>query len=313
MTINPNCWSEHGELKTVVVTAPSVWDVSDQQTATDVQWEKPVDRKKAYKNHEKMVRAMERAGTKVIDYAADLPKESRDLNEKLLNRYFVRDLACVFGKTVLPGVAGTSMRKPEYVQAHQVMKNWFEEEVFLYEGSEQKHPIEFGDVLILNRDAVFINVGLRTSIESVEHSKQAIFDAGFSEIGIIDLPRRADTLHLDMNCNMVGQDMLLAKSYMRYFPVQVVTREGKQYMMPHDFLARHNIEAMYTSSVRNTVSDINFLNLDPETLLVSSQANQKIFSKELNLKKKQVIKVDVEELEKGGGGIRCMTLPLVRS
>ncbi len=196
----------------------------------------------------------------------------------------------------------------EYVQAHEVMKQWFD----LKGITDKNHSMEFGDVLILNQDAVLFNVGMRTSIESVEHRKRIIFEAGFSEIGIIDLPRRPDTLHLDMNCNMVGADVLLAKSYMRYLPVQVVTREGEQYMMPHDFLRRHNIEVVYTSSVNNTVADINFLNLDPETILVSTQANQKIFSKELDLKKRQVIKVDVEELEKGGGGIRCMTLPLER-
>ncbi len=39
MTIKPNCWNEHGALKTVVVTPPSVWDVPDQKTATDVLWE----------------------------------------------------------------------------------------------------------------------------------------------------------------------------------------------------------------------------------------------------------------------------------
>ncbi|WP_231572599.1 arginine deiminase family protein, partial [Halobacillus sp. BBL2006] len=36
------------------------------------------------------------------------------------------------------------------------------------------------------------------------------------------------------------------------------------------------------------------------------------FSHHPKLKNKRLIEVDVNELEKGGGGIRCMTMPIER-
>ncbi|MHC8523058.1 arginine deiminase family protein [Rossellomorea sp. H39__3] len=62
----------------------------------------------------------------------------------------------------------------------------------------------------------------------------------------------------------------------------------------------------------HTVADINFLNLNPETLLVSTKMNRHILKDHPKRKKLRIIEVDVNELEKGGGGIRCMTLPFVR-
>ncbi|MDO6658308.1 arginine deiminase family protein [Anaerobacillus sp. 1_MG-2023] len=312
MNIHPNCWNEYGELKTVVVCSPSHLDVPDQQTATDVQWEKTVKQKKAQENHEEMIRAMEDAGVHVIDYSVHLSREELLLNEKLINRIFVRDLACVFGNTILPGAAGTSMRRPEYFQSHRLFQQWFDERTFQMQSNNQLKALEYGDVMILNKDAVFINSGIRTSIESIEALQGSIFKAGFQEIGVIDLPRRPDTMHLDMNCNVAGESIFIAKSYMSYLPVQVVTENDFRYEMTGDFLRRHGYEVEWTSEIKHTVADINFLNLNPETLLVSTKANKSILKNNPTLRKKKLIQIEVNELENGGGGIRCMTLPLER-
>ena len=312
MDIHPNCWNEYGELKVVVVCSPSHLDVPDQQTAKDVQWEKAVKQKKARENHEEMIRAMEDAGVRVIDYSVHLSREELLLNEKLINRIFVRDLACVFGNTILPGAAGTSMRRPEYFQSHRLFQQWFDRKTFRIEANNNLKALEYGDVMVLNKDAVFINSGIRTSIESIEALKESIFTAGFQEIGVIDLPRRPDTMHLDMNCNVAGENVFIGKSYMSYLPVQVVTENSFRYEMTGDFLERHGFEVEWTSEVKHTVADINFLNLDPETLLISTKANKSIFKNHATLRKKKLIEIDVDELENGGGGIRCMTLPLER-
>lgn len=312
MNMHPNCWNEYEELKTVVVCSPSHLDVPDQQTATDVQWEKAVKQKKARENHEQMIRTMEGAGVQVIDYSVHLSREELLLNEKLINRIFVRDLACVFGNTILPGAAGTSMRRPEYFQSHRLFQQWFDERTFQMQSNNQLKALEYGDVMILNKDAVFINSGIRTSIESIEALQESIFKAGFQEIGVIDLPRRPNTMHLDMNCNVAGKNLFIAKSYMSFLPVQVVTEDAFRYEMTGDFLRRHGYGVEWTSEIKHTVADINFLNLDPETLLISTKANKSILKNHPILRKKKLIEIEVDELENGGGGIRCMTLPLER-
>lgn len=312
MNLQPNCWNEHDELKTVIVCSPSALDVPDQQTAEDVQWEKPVNQQKAMRNYEQMVSALETEGVEVIDYSKYLSKEESQLNEQLINRVFVRDLACVFGNTVLPGEAGTSMRKPEYTQSHLLFQQWFSQEQFLIHANNSLKALEYGDVLVLNRDAVFINCGVRTSIDSVKTLKDNIFGAGFSEIGIIDLPRRADTLHLDMNCNVASNDVVLAKSYMRYLPIEVLTATQSSFQMMQPFMNRHGFDVEWATEVKHTVADVNFLNINPETILISTNANKKLFHHHPKLKRKKWIEVEVNELEKGGGGIRCMTLPVER-
>lgn len=310
--IHPNCWSEHGELKMVMVCSPSSLDIPDQRTADYVGWEKPVNQERAKENHEGMIKAMEDAGIKVIDYSLYLKGEKAELNHQLINRVFVRDLACVYGNTVIPGDAGMTMRAPEYVHSHELFQTWFDEKTFSIKDNNQLKALENGDVFVLNKDAVFINTGMRTSIESIEEIQQEIFRAGFSEIGIIDLPRTGETMHLDMNCNVAGSDLLIAKSYMRLFPVQIITEKGPRYVMMEEFVRRQGFDVLWTDDVKHTVADINFLNLDPETLLISTKANKSILKDHPFLKGKKLVEVDVSELEKGGGGIRCMTLPFER-
>jgi arginine deiminase len=81
--------------------------------------------------------------------------------------------------------------------------------------------------------------------------------------------------------------------------------------MPEQFLKRHGFE-VYWLKEYDTVPDINFFNLDPETLLISKKAHKQMFKAHPKLEKKKFIEVEVTELEKAGGGIRCMTLPFRR-
>ncbi|UII55497.1 arginine deiminase family protein [Cytobacillus spongiae] len=310
--IQPTCWSEHEELKTVVVCSPALLDVPDSETAQDIQWSKPFEYKKARENFDEMVTKMKDVGVEVIDYSDYLPMKDKKLSDQLIHRIFVRDLACTLGQTVIPGEPGMSMRRPEYMHAHFLFNRWLTEGTFKIEANNKIDSLECGDILVLNKNAVIINTGLRTSVSSIEHIKDHIFRAGFSEIGVINLPRRADTMHLDMNCNIVGNDVMLAKSYLRYFPVHVLTTGDASYQMMHEFLGRHGVEVIFTNHINHTVADINFISLDPETLLISSDANKKLFKHHPKLQNKKLIECDLTELEKGGGGIRCMTLPLVR-
>ncbi|QCT04811.1 hypothetical protein E6C60_4106 [Paenibacillus algicola] len=308
--IQPSCTSEHGELEAVLLCSPSVLDVPDLQTAEDVQWNAPVDQAKAHESFASVRDTLRAEGVHIIDYSTELTEEESQLSRQLINRFFVRDLACVFGEIILPGEPGISMRRPEYIHAHRLLETWFPKQ-FHITANNNMPALEFGDCLVLNQDAVWINVGLRSNVTSVDVIKDTLFQAGFSEIGIIDLPRRPDTLHLDMNCNVAHEDLILSKSYVRYFPLHVLTRSGARYEMPEQFLKRHGFEVYWIKDCK-TVPDINFLNVNPETLLISKDAHKQMLTRHDKLHKKNIIEVDVTELEKGGGGIRCMTLPLVR-
>ncbi|WP_404456411.1 arginine deiminase family protein [Oceanobacillus kapialis] len=310
LQMKPNCWSEHGELEAVMICPPAKVDIPTLKVAEDVQWSAPVQQQKAMNNFLELQNAFLDAGVEVLDYSKELSEEDQLLSKQLLNRFFVRDLACVFGNTILPGDPTIFMREPEYVQAHGVLQSWFGSS-FIPPAKVGIHALENGDVLVLNQNAVFINAGLRTSMESVEILKQHIFQAGFSEVAVISVPRRGDTLHLDMNCNVANEDLIIAMEFMRHFPVRVMTEQGDRYEMVPTFLQRHGFE-VYWLTEYNSVPDINYFNIDPETILLSKQAHKQMLKKHPKLARKKYIEIDVTELEKAGGGIRCMTLPLRR-
>ncbi|MFJ7732133.1 arginine deiminase family protein [Lysinibacillus sp. NPDC097231] len=303
-----NCWSEHEELKVVMLCAPSKLDVADLTTAENVGWSATVNHVKAMENFMEVKTTLENAGVKVIEYSKELSNEQQLLSEQLINRYFVRDLACVIGNQLLPGHTGSPLRRPEYPHAHSLLTKWFPQQFMI---KSQPHPFECGDVLILNKDAVLINLGMRTTLEAIESIKNSIFHEGFSEIAVIDLPKGNDTLHLDMNCNVANFNLVIAKSFVRYFPVQVFSEQSNRFEMTEQFLNRHGFDVYWLEKYK-TIPDINFVNLDPETLLISKQATKQHFTKHPLLLKKNLIEVEITELEKGGGGLRCMTLPLVR-
>ncbi|MDM5247424.1 arginine deiminase family protein [Lysinibacillus sp. G4S2] len=306
-SFQPNCWSEHDELKVVILCAPSKLDVPDLTIAENVGWSATVNHVKAMENFMELKTTLENVGVMVIDYSKELPNDVETVSEQLINRYFIRDLACVLGNSIFLGEAGSSLRRPEYPHAHSLLEKWFPEKF----NKQPSTALECGDVMILNKDAVLINLGMRTTLEAVESIKERIFQEGFSEIAIIDLPRRSDTLHLDMNCNVANTNLVIAKNFMRYFPVQVFTAQTSRFEMTEQFLNHHGFD-VYWLEKYNTIPDINFINLDPETLLISKQATKKQFTNHPQLQKKNLIEIEVSELEKGGGGIRCMTLPLVR-
>lgn len=115
-----------------------------------------------------------------------------------------------------------------------------------------------------------------------------------------------------MNCNVVNKNLVIAKSFVRYFPVQVLKAQSRRFDMVESFLKHHGFEVFWLDSYK-TIPDINFINLNPETLVISKQASKQQLLAHPLLKKKNLLEVDVTELEKGGGGIRCMTMPLVRT
>ena len=292
-----------------MLCAPSKLDVPDLTIAENVGWSAAVNHVKAMENFMELKTTLENARVKIIDYSKELTNDEKAVSEQLINRYFVRDLACVLGNRIFLGEAGSSIRRPEYPHAHSLLEKWFPKT-----NIKVKQPstaLECGDVLILNRDAVLINIGMRTTLEAVESIKDRIFQEGFTEIAIIDLPRGSDTLHLDMNCNVANANLVIAKYFMRYFPVHVLTPQTSRFEMTKQFLDRHGFD-VYWLEKYNTIPDINFINLNPETLLISKQATKQQWTKHPLLQKKHLIEIEVTELEKGGGGIRCMTLPLVR-
>jgi len=311
LSIQPNVMSEHGELKTVMLCRPPLVSITHAQTLTDIRWDKKVDHEKLLEDFVTFKAALEQAGVQVVDYAEYLSPEDRSLSDELINRHFVRDMACVLGKTVLPGEAGTFARRPEYVHAHLLMEDWFPRDSFLLHQNDDLKAMECGDIMVLSKDAVLINVGMRTSLESIMKVKNSIFQSGFSEIGIISLPRGMDTLHLDMGLNVANKDLIIAKNFIRHLPAQVLTEKKSSYEMSETFFNRHGFEIHWLEKY-NTVPDINFISINPDTLMMSKQANLNILKDHPKLQKKQIIEVDVAELEKTGGGLRCMTMPLIR-
>ena len=51
-----------------------------------------------------------------------------------------------------------------------------------------------------------------------------------------------------MNCNVVNPNLVVAKSFVRHFPVQVLTAQSSRFDMVEPFLKRHGL--MFTGLTR---------------------------------------------------------------
>jgi len=308
-TIQPHCRSELDELRVVALCPPAKVNVSGAKEVASVHFSQSFFAATAQRQHAALVNTLEQHRVRVVDLREALLADERAVSDQMANRVFVRDPACTIGLRLVVGAAGLPARDPDFHFARLSLQREIPADCITSEPNAG--AIEFGDVLLLRSDAALINVGWRTTRVGVESLRPVLASQGVTEVGLVSLPRWPDIPHLDVAANVLSQDSMVACSFLRHILVEVSDlQRPNTYMTLTDFVHRHGYTIHWLPDDVDPLPNINFLHLDPDTVMQSSRGHH-VFEW-VQEARMRAVQVDVSELEKGGGGVRCVTMPLVR-
>ncbi len=223
---------------------------------------------------------------------------------------------------------------------------------FYFDGTKRnKKPegitIEGGDLLMVRKDVALIGYSERTSIEGIDRLMAAFAREGgpIRHVVVVEMPKSRATIHLDMIFTLLDQDQCMV------FPPLILGRDRCRAWLvrldrPCDYrIQEHDsvLSALQAVGVdleplkcggedrlnqerEQWASGANFFTFAPgqivgyaqnaHTMEALSQAGYAVvMAKDFRAEAHQgrvVVGIEGSELSRGGGGCRCMTMPLQR-
>ncbi len=271
------CRSEYEPLKKVVVCRPAYMRISNIINETQKHYMKDnINQDLAMTQHEQFRKTMGDLGIEVVELPAfdAFPEQvfTRDIGFTIGNKLFVSEMSC-------------DIRQGE----EKVLKNWLKENDIDYHDLKSG-DIEGGDVVV-DRHSVYVGLGDRTSLSSVEELASLL--EGYE---VIPLPFQSKYLHLDCVFNVLSE-----KEALIYSPA---------FMKNELELLSSRYELIEVTEQEQFTMGTNILNLGSRKVL-SLPMNKQV-NEALRERGYEVVEVDLSEIIKSGGSFRCCSMPLLR-
>lgn len=282
--------SEIGRLRTVLVHRPGP-ELQAIDDPTHWLWVGKPDTTKCQEEHDAMVKVLRKEKVEVINLDRSVGDRAKT--------YFMRDQASVVRGGVILSRMALDIRRGE---ERYVASRLGELGVPILHTVHGTGTLEGGNFMFLDPQTVLIGLGVRTNREGLRQACEVLATQGVRDVTAVPQPGYLKKfpmgfVHLDVAINVADRDLA------------VVFPEGIPYELLELVRARklRILEVPENEAMRMST---NFLVIKPGRIVTA--AGNPETTRALEKAHVDVIEVEVNELMKGGGSVRCMTMPLIR-
>lgn len=276
--------NEHSNLQTVIMCPPTYFEIRTPINTTQAKWHemgRGPDPVKSLEQYDIVKNTLEKEGVKVWEIRP---------SEKFTYQVFTRDVGVISNQGAFVGQFKFDPRKGEIEPFIRVLE---QNDIRVVHCVENSAIFEGGDFLFIDQNEAFVGVGDRTNGDGLE-----VLNSQFSSMTLHPISLPKDFLHLDVVLNIISPRIALA-----YLPA--ISDEGRSILESHKF------EIIDVPQEEQETMATNVLAIGEKKIITASC--NKITNEKIRKKGFDVFEAEMSEIIKGGGGIRCMTLPVLRA